>query len=68
VIAMTETKAIFLVIIVALLIEVGGTLGLMAFGAGDTALTFPGLIAVAFAGLSIGGVVSRFGGKADRQA
>lgn len=65
---MTETKAIVLTIIGALLLQVGGTLGLMTIGAGDTALTFPTLVALVFAGTAIGEVVTRYGGKADRRA
>lgn len=65
---MTRTRAIVLVSIGAMLIQVGGTLGLMAVGLGGTAVTLPTLVAAVFAGLSVGEVVSRYGRKAEDRA
>lgn len=65
---MTETRAIVVVVVCALLIEVGGTLGLMAIGVASTALIFPALVALLLAGTAIGEVVTRYGGKIDRRA
>lgn len=65
---MTRTRAIALVAIGAILIQVGGTLGLVAAGVDGSAVTLPTLVATVFAGLTIGEVVSRYGRKADRRA
>ena len=65
---MTRTRAIALVAFGAMLIQVGGTLGLIAVGFGGPVVTLPTLVAVVFAGLSIGEVVSRYGRKADHRA